>query len=248
MKKFFTLLLLLIFIDVQAQAEINRLIYLDIKDGQAFEEVCIDYGLKVAQAAVDNKGMLGWNVWKKIGKSGNSNYVVAIQFKDIDQATGNVKWNGLKATGIDQKHIKLEWNVVRDDLYRIHSSIPGESSYVVINYSKPTDLGKHLSYEVDYITPVMKELISKNQLNRTSWNVQAKIYPSGTNEKYSMFTADGYASFSDALKSQDFRLGVNNFKVWDKAIKKVHGNKTMEGSIPNGFEYKPIYKLITRTK
>ena len=37
MKKFFTLLLLLLFIDAQAQAEINRLIYLDIKDGQAFE-------------------------------------------------------------------------------------------------------------------------------------------------------------------------------------------------------------------
>ncbi len=248
MKKFFTLLLLLLFINVQSQWEINRLIYVDIEDEQAFEEVCTDYFLKVAQAAVDSGGMAGWSVWKKIGETGNSNYVVAIQFKDIDQATGNWQWNGLKATGVDQKHIKLEWNVLRDDLYRVHSSISGDATHLVVNYSKPTDLGKHLSYEVDYITPVMKELISKNQLNRTSWSVQSKIYPSGTNEKYSMFTADGYASFSDALKSQDFRLGVNNFKVWDKAIKKVHGNKTMEGSIPNGFEYKPIYKLITRTK
>ena len=68
------------------------------------------------------------------------------------------------------------------------------------------------------------------------------------NEKYSMFTADGYANFADAIKSQDFQLNINNFKVWDKAIKKVHGDKTMEGSIPNGFEYKPIYKLITTTK
>ena len=29
------------------------------------EKIQVDYGLKVAQAAVDNKGMLGWNVWKK---------------------------------------------------------------------------------------------------------------------------------------------------------------------------------------
>ena len=45
----------------------------------------------------------------------------------------------------------------------------------------------------------MKELISKKTNGRSGWNVQHKIYPSSSNEKYTMITVDGYPTWTDAV-------------------------------------------------
>ena len=157
-------------------------------------------------------------------------------------------WNPLEATGIAQEYIDVDWEVFRRDTYRVDSFVPGSFEYIVVNYSKPDDLAKQLAYEVDYITPVMKELISKNSYGRSGWNVQHKIYPSSSNEKYTMMTVDGYPTWTAAVKSFDSEYGVDNYASWSKALKKVHGSKTMEASTNNSFGYRPIYKRILSTK
>ncbi len=237
----------LVCFSILAQAQINHYFYLKVEDGEKFESTLKEYWLKVAQHATDNGGMQGWSVWKKVRKTDQYNYIVAFHFKDIDQLEGDWGVDGLAATGIDSKHISNEWNVFRSDTYRIHSGVPGSTNYIVVNYSKPDQIGKQLTYEIEYITPVMKELISKKAYGRTSWNVQHKIYPSSSNEKYSMLTVDGYASMVDAMKSFDFQYGVDNSGPWTKALKKVHGDKTMETSENNAFGYRPIYKYLFGT-
>jgi hypothetical protein len=161
------------------QAQINHYFYINVENEEKFEEVFQDYWLKVAQKAVDNGGIQGWSVWKKQRKTNNYNYIVAFHFKDINQYTGEWSFDAMKATGIAPKHIEFEWDVFREDTYRIDSGVAGNAEYIVVNYSKPDDLNKQLKYEVEYITPVMKEMVSSNTNNRTSWNVQHKIYPAG---------------------------------------------------------------------
>jgi hypothetical protein len=230
------------------QAQINHYFYINVENEEKFEEVFQDYWLKVAQEAVDNGGIQGWSVWKKQRKTNNYNYIVAFHFKDINQYTGEWSFDAMKATGIAPKHIEFEWDVFREDTYRIDSGVAGNAEYIVVNYSKPDDLNKQLKYEVEYITPVMKEMVSSNTNNRTSWNVQHKIYPAGNGEKFTMLSVDGYSSMADAMKSFDTEYGKDYFSGWNKVIKKVHGKKTMKQSLTNGFDYRPIYKYLFGTE
>ena len=233
---------------IAMQAQINHYFYVNAEDEQKFEEVFENYWLKVAQKAVDDGGIQGWSVWKKQRKTNSYNYIVAFHFKSMEQFTGEWGFDAMKATGIAAKHIDFEWDVFRSDTYRIDASVSGNSEYIVVNYSKPDDLWKQLKYEVEYITPVMKEMISKKTNGRTSWNVQHKIYPQGSEEKFSMLSVDGYSSMADALKSFDTEYGKDYYSSWNAVIKKVHGKKTMQQSLKNGFGYRPIYKLILNTK
>jgi len=246
MKKLF--LLLLLSISFFAQAQINHYFYLNVEDEEKFEEVFQEYWLKVAQKTTDDGGIQGWSVWKKQRKTKEYNYIVAFHFKDIDQFTSDWGFSGFETTGIHPKNIAWEWNVFREDTYRVDAVVPGASEYIVVNYSKPDDLNKQMKYEVEYITPVMKEMVSSNSNGRSSWNVQHKIYPVGNGEKFTMLSVDGYGSMADAIKSFDTEYGKDYFSGWNKVIKKVHGKKTMEQSLKKGFGYRPIYKYLFGTE
>ena len=50
-----------------------------------------------------------------------------------------------------------------------------------------------------------------------------------------MITVDGYPTWTDAVKSFDSQYGVDNYAAWRKALKKVHGDKTMETSTNNAW-------------
>ena len=238
-------------ISLLSQAQINHYWYIKVDDSEKFELVMKDYFLKVAQHAVDNGSTFtGWSVWRKnwITDTDKYNYIISVSSKSIEDLTSPWDWNPIEATGVAQEYIDVEWEVFRRDTYRVDSVVPGSFEYIVVNYSKPDDLAKQLSYEVEYITPVMKELISKNAYGRSGWNVQHKIYPSSSNEKFTMMTVDGYPSWTDAVKSFDSQYGKDNWANWNKALKKVHGSKTMETSTNNSFGYSPIYKRIVSTK
>lgn len=167
-----------------------------------------DYFLKVAQHSVDNgKTFTGWSVWRKNGSTDRHqyNYIIAVSCKSIEALTTSPwDWLPVEATGVKQEYIDVEWEIFRRDTYRVHAAVPGNFDYIVVNYSKPDDLQKQLAYEVEYIAPVMKDLISKKEYGRTGRNVQHKIYPSSSNEKYTMMTVDGYSSWTDAVKSFDY--------------------------------------------
>ena len=218
-------------IAISTQAQIHHYFYVDVEDEEKFEEVFEDYWLKVAQKAVDDGGIEGWSVWKKQRKTNNYKYLVLFNFKDMEQFTNDWGLDALKATGVASKHIDFEWNIFRSDTYRVDSSVPGTYDFVVVNY----------------ITPVMKEMVANKYYGRTGWNVQHKIYPAGSEEKFTMFSVDGYASMADAIKSFDTEYGKDYSSGWNSVIKKVHGKKTMQQSLSNGFAYRPIYKRILRT-
>jgi len=93
----------------------------------------------------------------------------------------------------------------------------------------------------------MKKMVANKFRGQTGWNVQQKIYPSGSEEKFTMFVVDGYATMADAMKSFDTEYGKDYYAGWYPYLKKVHGEKTMENSLPNGFGYRPIYKRILKT-
>jgi hypothetical protein len=234
-------------IAISTQAQIHHYFYVDVEDEEKFEEVFEDYWLKVAQKAVDDGGIEGWSVWKKQRKTNSYKYLVLFNFKDMEQYTNDWGFDALKATGVPSKHIDFEWNIFRSDTYRVDSSVPGTYDFVVVNYSKPNDLNKQLKYEVEYITPIMNEIVANKFNGQTGWNVQHKIYPVGSEEKFTMFSVDGYASMADAIKSFDTEYGKDYYSGWNSIIKKVHGKKTMQQSLTNGFGYRPIYKRILRT-
>jgi len=251
MKKTIIIFTLFLSISFLSQAQINHLFYLKVEDGDKFELVMKDYFLKVAQHSVDNgETFTGWSVWRKNWRTETHkyNYIVLLNTKNLEDLTSPWDWNPVEAIGVAQEYIDVEWEVIRRDTYRVDSFVPGSFDYIVVNYSKPDDLAKQLTYEVEYITPLMKELVSKNAYGRSGWNVQHKIYPSSSNEKYTMMTVDGYQTWTDAVKSFDSQYGVDNSADWKKALKKVHGSKTMEGSTNSAFGYRPIYKLIVGTK
>ena len=243
-KLFFTVMFA---ITISTQAQIHHYFYVDVEDEQKFEEVFEDYWLKVAQKAVDDGGIQGWSVWKKQRKTNNYKYIVLFNFKDMEQYTNDWGFDALKATGVPYKHIDFEWNVFREDTYRVVTSVPGTYNFVVVNYGKPDDMNKQLKFEVEFIAPVMKKMVANKFRGQTGWNVQQKIYPSGSEEKFTMFVVDGYATMADAMKSFDTEYGKDYYAGWYPYLKKVHGEKTMENSLPNGFGYRPIYKRILKT-
>mgnify|MGYP003320014617 FL=1 len=145
---------------ISSQAQIHHYFYVDVKDDQKFEEVFEDYWLKVAQKAVDNGGIQGWSVWKKQRKTNNYKYIVLFNFKDMEQYTNDWGFDALKATGVPYKHIDFEWNVFREDTYRVVTAVPGTYNFVVVNYAKPDDMNKQLKFEVEFIAPVMKKMVA----------------------------------------------------------------------------------------
>ena len=153
-----------------SQAQINHYWYVKVDDGEKFESVMKDYFLKVAQHAVDNGNTFtGWSVWRKNWRTETHkyNYIIAVSSKSIENLTSPWDWNPIEATGVAQEYIEAEWEVFRRNTYRVDSFVPGTFDYIVANYSKPDDLAKQIAYEVEYITPVMKELVSTNAYGRS---------------------------------------------------------------------------------
>ena len=58
---------------------------------------------------------------------------------------------------------------------------------------------------------------------------------------------EGVFDLADAMTSFDTEYGKDYYAGWYPYFKKVHGEKTMENSLPNGFGYRPIYKRILKT-
>jgi hypothetical protein len=77
----------------------------------------------------------------------------------------------------------------------------------------------------------------------TYWGMSSVIYPSGNQDRFSVFTVDGFNKLSDALNYLRFTETSENSPnaaAWNDVLDKTK----MDDLMPNGFERRIIYERV----
>lgn len=210
---------------------------------------------KVAQSAVNKGQMMSWSLWRRVGvinaANKGPNYVIVNTYESLEKMDPNRAWNdNMDALG-DVKQEDIETNsmstVTFDYFIQSEDHIAGDYTYALVNYAKPTDLGAFIQENKTLWKPLHEASIN-NILNGMSyWGMSSVIYPTGNQDRFSVFTVDGFNKLNDALDYLRFTETSNNSENaagWDD----VNGKTKMDELMPNGFERRIIYERVMTVK
>jgi hypothetical protein len=206
---------------------------------------------KVAQSAIKKDQMMSWSLWRVVGTFGSDesipNYVFVNTYKNIDQMNPDKVWNdNMDALG-DVKPEDIETNSFTTTTYDYYvqseDQIPGDYTYALVNYAKPTDLAAFIQENRELWKPLHKASIENILNDMTYWGMSSVIYPAGHKARFSVFTVDGFKSLNDAfdyLRFTETASNSMNAAGWNDVIDKTK----MDELTPNGFEQRIIYERV----
>ena len=88
----------------------------------------------------------------------------------------------------------------------------------------------------------------KNIMNKmTYWGMSSVIYPTGNQDRFTVFTVDGFNKLNDALDYLRFTETSDNSPnaaAWNDVVDKTK----MDELMPNGFERRIIYERVMTVK
>jgi hypothetical protein len=264
MKKLATAIALLFVVTSFAQITYLQYRHVPAEHEDKFIERETKHWSKVAKAAIDNGDMASWSLWRKVGtlnsEDTSPNYVFVNSFDKLDQLDTDGVWTkAMEALG-DVKAAEVEtysFTKTSFDYYvQQEAVIPGEYKYAIVNYAKPTDRGAFIEENKTLWMPLHKTAI-KNGGGMTAWSMSTVVYPRGNQDRFSVFTVDGFAKLSHAMEylryqspnsssddtaSTDATAAAN---TWNDVLSK----SKMSEILPDGFEYSIIYeRVMTITK
>lgn len=252
MKKLCLILFVMLF-TVSIKAQISYLQYRHVPADQEekFVERETKHWSKVAKSAIDKGQMQSWSLWKKIGVTNASdktpNYVIVNSFESLDNMDMNKIWTtNMDALG-DVKPEDVETmsisTVTFDYFMQSEDRIEGSFKYALVNYAKPTDLTAFIQENKTLWRPLHEGNISNIMNGMTSWGMSSVIYPTGNQDRFSVYTVDGFNKLNDALDYLRWtETGSNspNAAAWNDVLDKTK----MDELMPNGFERRIIYERI----
>lgn len=215
-----------------------------------FVEKETKYWSKVAQAAANHGNLAGWSLWRKVGvtKIDAPNYVFVNSYESIDKMDPSKVWSdtNLKTMGMDPD--KVETNsfttVPFDYWMQLEDVIPGDYKYAIVNYAKPTDRQAFIEENKTLWKPLHEKTIAAGANGMTSWGLMSVIYPAGNQDRFSVFTWDGFNTMADALKYLSFSSPDANGSGGNSDWTEVLSKTKMDEILPNGFEYRIIYERV----
>ncbi len=248
MKKINLLFIALLFSSLSF-SQISYLQYRNVpqKDEAKFIERETKQWSKVAKAAIAKGQLSSWTLWKKIGvtKVDAPNYVFVNSYKSLDQLNDDSVWSGnLSALG-SVKPEAVETNsfttVTFDYYIQLEDVLEGDYKYCIVNYAKPTNLAGFIEENKTLWKPFHAANI-KNGSGMTSWGMASVIYPAGNQDRFTVFTWDGFNKLSDAMEMLRFTpMDANDTtNPWVDILSKTKMNDFM----PNGFEYRILYERV----
>lgn len=210
---------------------------------------------KVAQAAIKKGQMESWSLWRKIGitsaDDSTPNYVLVNTFKSLDKMDLNKVWSdNLDALG-DVKPADIEttsFTTTTFDYYvQSEDQISGEYKFALVNYAKPTDLAAFIQENRSLWKPLHEASIKNILNNMTYWGMSSVIYPTGNQDRFTVYTVDGFNKLNDALNYLRFTETSDNSPnaaAWNDVV----GKTKMDELVPNGFERRIIYERVMTVK
>jgi hypothetical protein len=210
---------------------------------------------KVAQSAIKKGQMKSWSLWRKVGitnaDESTPNYVFVNTFENLDQMDLNKVWSdNMDALG-DVKPEDVEtgsFTTTTFDYYvQYEDHIDGQYKYALVNYAKPTDLDAFIQENRSLWKPLHQASIENIMNSMTYWGMSSVIYPTGNQDRFSVFTVDGFNKLNDALDYLRFTEtsdNSSNAAAWNDVLDKTKMNELM----PNGFERRIIYERVMTLK
>ncbi|MDU8885971.1 hypothetical protein RXV94_07345 [Yeosuana sp. MJ-SS3] len=247
MKKILLFVLTLVFTST-AFGQIAYLQYRKVPADQEakFVERETKYWSKVAKSAIDKGQLAGWSLWKKVGvtKTDAPNYVFVNSYVSLDQLDQNFWGDNMDALG-DVKPQDVETmsftEVPFDYFVQFEDNIAGDYKYAIVNYGLPTSVGDFIQENKTLWKPFHENNI-KNGNRMTAWGMASVVYPSGNQNRFSVFTYDGFNKLSDALdylRYQDYSSDGEAGPFAD-----IISKSKMNELLPDGFNYRIIYERI----
>jgi len=206
---------------------------------------------KVAQSAINKGQMKSWSLWRKVGitnaDESTPNYVFVNTFENLDQMDLNKAWSdNMDALG-DVKPEDVEtgsFTTTTYDYYiQYEDHIEGQYKYALVNYAKPTDLAAFIQENRTLWKPLHQASIDNVMNAMTFWGMSSVIYPTGNQDRFTVFTIDGFNKLNDALDYLRFTEtsdNSSNAAAWNDVLDKTMMNELM----PNGFERRIIYERV----
>lgn len=210
---------------------------------------------KVAQSAIKKGQMKSWSLWRKVGitnaDESTPNYVFVNTFENLDQMDLNKVWSdNMDALG-DVKSEDVETGsfttTTFDYFVQYEDHIEGQYKYALVNYAKPTDLAAFIQENRTLWKPLHQASIDNVMNAMTSWGMSSVIYPTGNQDRFTVFTVDGFNKLNDALDYLRFTEtsdNSSNAAAWNDVLDKTIMNELM----PNGFERRIIYERVMTLK
>ncbi len=216
---------------------------------QASELVETKFMKRLAQHAIDNGDLVGWNFFRAYQNGGindedNFTHMFVSFYKDIDSFFDPQFWTkaGEVLTKKEQKELaslqsKYSWSKDTMVMYRVDASFrlasgPEEfkDGYVQLNYAKPTNAAAFLQENRE----IWKDFHLGNapKSNMVSWGTGQKIHPTG-GDWASVMTFDMFKSLPDLMK---YRMGIG-VTSWPE-------NSKMGEINPNGFQLVAVGQFI----
>ncbi len=81
----------------------------------------------------------------------------------------------------------------------------------------------------------------------TYWGMSSVIYPTGNQDRFSVFTVDGFNNLNDALDYLRF-TEISDSSPNAAAMDDLAGKTKMDELVPNGFERRIIYERVMTVK
>jgi len=206
---------------------------------------------KVAKSAIEKGQMKSWSLWRKVGVTNSlestPNYVFVNTYESLDKMDQNKVWSDNMSALGDVKPEDIEtssFTTTTFDYYvQAEDNVPGKYNFALVNYAKPTDLEAFMQENRTLWKPLHEASVS-NILNKmTYWGMSSVIYPSGNQDRFSVFTVDGFNKLNDALEYLRYTETSDNSPnaaAWNDVI----GETKMDELMPNGFERRIIYERV----
>ena len=137
--------------------------------------------------------------------------------------------------------------VTFDYFMQSEDRIEGSYKFALVNYAKPTDLTAFIQENKTLWRPLHEGNINNIMNGMTSWGMSSLIYPTGNQDRFSVYTVDGFNKLNDALDYLRWtETGSNspNAAAWNDVLDKTK----MDELVPNGFERRIIYERIMTVK
>ena len=210
---------------------------------------------KVAQSAINKGQMKSWSLWRKVGitnaDESTPNYVFVNTFENLDQMDLNKVWSdNMDALG-DVKPEDVETGsfttTTFDYFVQYEDHIEGQYKYALVNYAKPSDRAAFIQENRSLWKPLHQARIDNIMNAMTYWGMSSVIYPAGNQDRFTVFTVDGFNKLNDVLDYLRFTEtsdNSSNAAAWNDVIDKTIMNELM----PNGFERRIIYERVMTLK
>lgn len=219
----------------------------DDKDAE-FVEKETKYWSKVAKAAANQGHLAGWSLWRKVGvtKIDAPNYVFVNSYESLDKMDPSKVWSdaNIKTMGMDPAKVETaSFTTVPFDYWmQLEAVIPGDYKYAIVNYAKPNDRQAFIEENKTLWKPMHEKNIKNGTMGMTSWGLMSVIYPAGNQDRFSVFTWDGFQTMADALKFLRYSSPNSDEQQGDWA--EVMSKTKMDEILPDGFEYRIIYERV----